>query len=742
MAIPRLVKDINTGDSGFGPKNLTALGSLLYFTAEDGVHGRELWQSNGTEAGTVRVKDIKTGRSSAFRDEDSDDDSDDDLNQLTVVGSTLFFVAKDDVHGRELWKSDGTEGGTVLVKDIHPSADADSNPTELVRVGNTLYFRADDGTSGMELWTSNGTAAGTLRVKDINAGSVGSFPYSLAGIGNTLYFTAFDSVYGEELWETNGTEAGTVRVKDLHFGDMGSYPEYLTVMGSTVFFTADDMISGRELWKSDGTEDGTKIVKDISPGYPTSDPEELTVAGNTLYFTADGALGGRELWKSDGSETGTRLVRDINPGINSSDPTHLTAAGERLFFSARDPLGGEELWITDGSTAGTVRVKDIRPGGAGSNPSLGAVVGNTLFFAANDGTSGDELWASDGTEAGTFRVADLNPGSSGSKPSNFQVVGNTLYFTADNGVKGEELWAIDALSISIQAVTLEPAPVISLALSPSSVTEDGTNNLLYTFSRTGSTLASLTVNYTVGGTASLGFDYTGIAPTPATKSITFAAGSATASVRVDPTPDRTQEPNETVALQLVSGATYTLGTPSAVTGTIRNDDLIGTAARNTIVGTAVAEFIDGLQANDTITGGVGPDVFGFRYSHSTLTAPDRITDFRFGTDKIDLFTASGGNLAAPTGFTRASTNNTATTLAGLATAVFSDANGATKGNQALGANKAALVVATKSSIRGTYLFINDGSAARSSSTDLLINLTGHTGTLPGLGVIPVGTVFA
>jgi hypothetical protein len=736
MPIPRLVKDIATGDTVFGPQDLTALGNLLYFTAEDGISGRELWKSDGTAAGTVRVRDIKTGNSSSFRDE-----RDEDENQLVVVGSTLFFVAKDDRHGRELWKSDGTEAGTVLVKDIR-SGDEDSDPTNLMLFGNTLYFRADDG-SGMELWKSDGTETGTQRVKNINPGSVGSFPYGLTGVGNTLYFVAFDSDSGEELWKTNGTEAGTVRVKDIHTDFMGAYPEYLTVMGNTLYFTADDMIRGRELWKSDGTEVGTDLVKDINFGYMGSDPEELTVIGNTLYFTADGTLGGRELWKSDGTEIGTVLVKDINRGIDSSLPSYLTAVGNKLFFTARDPLGGEELWTSDGTTAGTVRVKDIRPGNNGSNPYLGAVLGNTLFFAANDGTTGDELWASDGTEAGTFRVADLNKrGSSGSNPSNFQVVGDTLFFTADNGEKGEELWAIDALPLQAVTPAPPPPPVVSLALSPSSVTEDGSTNLLYTFSRTGSTSAPLTVNYTVGGTATLGVDTTGIAATPSTKSITFAAGSTSATVRVDPTADRNQEANETVALRLLAGTEYTLGTTSAVTGTILNDDLIGTSARNTITGTAIAEFIDGLQANDILTGGVGPDVFGFRYSHSTLTTPDRITDFRFGSDKIDLFTASGGNLAAPAGFTRASNNSTARTLSDLAAAVFRDANGAIAGNQALGANRAALVVASKSSIRGTYLFINDGSAARSNSSDLLINLTGHSGALPGLGGIGVGTVFA
>ncbi|MFN7819575.1 MAG: hypothetical protein ACK6BM_12890, partial [Cyanobacteriota bacterium] len=84
-------------------------------------------------------------------------------------------------------------------------------------------------------------------------------------------------------------------------------------------------------------------------------------------------------------------------------------------------------------------------------------------------------------------------------------------------------------------------PTITLTLSLASVAEDGFTNLIYIFTRTGATRAPLTVNYTVGGTATLGTDYTGIAASPATKSITFAAGSATATVIVDPTADTTIE---------------------------------------------------------------------------------------------------------------------------------------------------------------------------------------------------------
>ncbi|WP_308411276.1 Calx-beta domain-containing protein, partial [Cylindrospermopsis raciborskii] len=110
---------------------------------------------------------------------------------------------------------------------------------------------------------------------------------------------------------------------------------------------------------------------------------------------------------------------------------------------------------------------------------------------------------------------------------------------------------------------------VTLTVSPSSVAEDGTPNLVYTFTRTGVTSNALTVNYTIEGTATNGTDYNNIGT-----SVTFAAGSSTATVTVDPTADTTVESDETVILTLASGTGYTIGTTSGVTGTITNDDVV------------------------------------------------------------------------------------------------------------------------------------------------------------------------
>jgi len=143
---------------------------------------------------------------------------------FVAVNGTVFFAANDGTHGQELWETTGT--GTQLVSDINPGPGS-SYPTNLTNVNGTLFFSATDGVNGAELWMSNGTAAGTTMVKDINPGSASSSPASLTNVNGVLFFSANDGTSGVELWRSNGTSAGTVLVKDIDPGSNGSYPSQL-----------------------------------------------------------------------------------------------------------------------------------------------------------------------------------------------------------------------------------------------------------------------------------------------------------------------------------------------------------------------------------------------------------------------------------------------------------------------------------------------------------------------------------
>ena len=132
---------------------------------------------------------------------------------------TLFFAAFDPKHGEELWKSDGTEAGTVLVKDINPGP-ASSSPGGFANIGGTVFFSALDPLVGDELWKTDGTPEGTVLVADISPGpgsscsSAGSScPGRLINVNGTLFFFAKEPAHGDELWKSDGTAAGTVLVK-------------------------------------------------------------------------------------------------------------------------------------------------------------------------------------------------------------------------------------------------------------------------------------------------------------------------------------------------------------------------------------------------------------------------------------------------------------------------------------------------------------------------------------------------
>lgn len=259
-------------------ETLTAVGNILFFVDRDASAGTELWKSNGTEEGTVRVADIMPGTDSSYP------------AQLTMMNDILYFRADDGTHGYELWRSDGTESGTFMVKDIYPDAGS-GIPYPILPGGgfdwpimnDEFYIYGFDPEHGNELWKSDGTETGTVLVKDIYPGTESSTPLWLTTNGTTLYFTANDGIHGMELWQSDGSEAGTLFVDDIYPGNNSTGPSYLSVQNGWLLFRANDGVHGEELW-----------ILPLTPSYhetqflPLIMQPQAGKIGNGRYHEADG----------------------------------------------------------------------------------------------------------------------------------------------------------------------------------------------------------------------------------------------------------------------------------------------------------------------------------------------------------------------------------------------------------------------------------------------------------------------
>ena len=309
------VTDIYPGTSGaslysFG--NFAVMNNSLFFTAYDEqTASSALYKSDGTSAGTGPVQ----GGQYQFR-------------FPMVVGSTLFFFGTDAATGTELWKTDGTSGNAAMVKDIAPgtgsSVELQYSPP-WAALGSLLIFAADDKVHGFELWKSDGTAEGTVMIKDIAPGADASSPSNFVVAGDHLFFVANDQVHGQELWVTDGTEGGTHMVADLVPGAVSSGVVPLMADGGVLYFGASDDATGMGLWRSDGSAAGTFRAARPPAGADDWQPVSMLSSGGKLFVSAWTIPYGMELFTvtaptfdtlapTQVTGTSVTLNGNINPG--------------------------------------------------------------------------------------------------------------------------------------------------------------------------------------------------------------------------------------------------------------------------------------------------------------------------------------------------------------------------------------------------------------------------------------------
>jgi ELWxxDGT repeat protein len=389
----------------YNVSQLIEVNSQTFFVASNQTYGEDLWKTDGTKENTFLVKDINKIGSS-------------EVTNLTSFNNELYFSANDGFFGQELWKTDGTEAGTVMIKNIQKAFGQGSYPSNFTIFNNELYFTATDYyiNGNFQLWKTDGTETGTIKVYDAGGTKItdllvannklylkkgGLAEYNvftntvtsitvdneypviseLNSFDNGLYFITTINYSGQNIRLYRLDDAGNVillqEFTQPQYGDIDLYN--LTQIGSEVYFSiTTDFNSGDDsdvLWKTDGTNKGTSIIKsfDWTRYLSGSNISNFIEYKNELYFNA-GSQNNYTLWKSDGTDTGTEQA--VNLSISNS--LDFIPLNNLLYFSNYNTL-----WSTDGSDLNTKKYSDLIIDSKTSDDLFNVkVANNTLFFEA------------------------------------------------------------------------------------------------------------------------------------------------------------------------------------------------------------------------------------------------------------------------------------------------------------------------------------------------------------------------
>ncbi len=420
------------------PPRLEPYAGGVRFIAEDGAHGEEIWQSDGTAAGTRRITALADA--TAFLDLYGFDAS--ISENLADLGGHVVLAARDGASGPRLWSTNGAPGSTVAVTPA--GVELDGGSPYLVAVGSRAVFAADTGRA-RGLWSSDGTAAGTFKLLDLCDLCFG--PRKQTFLGKAV-FEASDPVHGIELWTTDGTPQGTRRFTDLpaaasQVGDIAA------LGGGLVFAARDGLEAG--LWTSDGTAGGTRELAGPGDDGASSHPRPLAaLAGRLLFSACDGSAS--EVWATAGADAAPVLSPGAGPDFCSDLAERPPAAvvGSSVVFWTRFAL-----WASDGRSV--TRLGDFP--WLDVPPPLVPFAGEVFFLVGRNG-AGDEIWQSDGTVAGTRRAVELAPVAG--TASSLTAIGGALYFATGAG-----LWVSDGTPAGTRRFLDRPGVEPSFGLVPS-----------------------------------------------------------------------------------------------------------------------------------------------------------------------------------------------------------------------------------------------------------------------------------
>ena len=456
----RLVKSFG---SSVQPTFLREFGGFLYFFADDGVVGPQLWKSDGTAAGTNLVRIVHPGFLSS------------NPTWFLEAAGMLFFQADANATPGRLWKSDGTEPGTVVVSDL--SGDF------AVSLGRRLHFPGPG--VGQPLWETDGSSVGTVRiagqpdglkVQDRHLVASGDRSFWIAQLGSgdpelwvaepgppsaarkissyrfvsDLVDTPEGAMFGAastdvtyDLWRSDGTAAGTRVAHEFH----SFQPILIQRAGARHFVLVSartlDPFESRQLWVMDGTEAGTALVWDSGPRSGGGIFFAGSMQGKALFRVSDPA-GDQELWRSDGTTAGTFVLHTFAGPFSALGPITMTFDGA-FFPVSPDGIWFRQLWGTNGSVSGTRLVRDFSDLAASYVPPIGKlldVAGSLVFGLRAD--VGEQLWSSDGSTQGTKL---FQTGVSAETPIYYLpgpglAVGNRVFFAGYDRFAGTELWAL------------------------------------------------------------------------------------------------------------------------------------------------------------------------------------------------------------------------------------------------------------------------------------------------------------